>query len=203
MRISDGNNSLPSEHFEAMYRKSIDPWKYETSAYEQEKYQNTLAVLPRRRYQKAFEIGCSIGVLTKLLSIYCDELLAVDCSLSALQHAQKRCAGRSQVSFQQMSIPSDFPSSSFDLILLSEVGYYWSLDDLQLARECITHHLEPNGHLLLVHWALYSKDHLVSGDMVHDIFIHNSNDQLVHLLGKRIKSYGQCYRIDLFKKVLD
>src|SRR5689334_10003486 len=83
----NGNNSLPSERFEAMYRKSIDPWEYETSAYEQEKYQNTLAVLPQQRYQKAFEIGCSIGVLTKQLSLYCDELLAVDCSLSALQHA--------------------------------------------------------------------------------------------------------------------
>jgi SAM-dependent methyltransferase len=196
----NGNDSLSSEHFEAMYRKSIDPWEYKTSAYEQEKYRNTLAALPQRRYQKAFEIGCSIGVLTKQLSLYCDELLAVDCSLSALQHAQKRCAGLSQVSFQQMSIPSDFPSGSFDLILLSEVGYYWSLDDLQLARERITCHLEPNGHLLLVHWTLYSKDHLVSGDMVHDIFIHISNGRLMQLFEKRVESYGQRYRIDLLKK---
>jgi SAM-dependent methyltransferase len=196
----NGNDSLSSEHFEAMYRKSIDPWRYKTSAYEQEKYRNTLAALPQRRYQKAFEIGCSIGVLTKQLSLYCDELLAVDCSLSALQHAQKRCAGLSQVSFQQMSIPSDFPLGSFDLILLSEVGYYWSLDDLQLARERITCHLELNGHLLLVHWTLYSKDHLVSGDMVHDIFIHTSNSQLMQLFEKRVESCGQRYRIDLLKK---
>jgi hypothetical protein len=51
-----------------------------------------------------------------------------------------------------------------------------------------------------VHWTLYSKDHLVSGDMVHDIFIHTPDGQLMQLFEKRVESYGQRYRIDLLKK---
>ena len=53
------------------------PGNSRRAPYEREKYDATLAALPLR-VGSAFEIGCSIGVLTRRLSERCDRLLAVD-----------------------------------------------------------------------------------------------------------------------------
>ncbi len=91
-----------------------------------ENTQATLAALPREKYENAFEIGCSIGVLTEKLAEKCEKLLAVDVSEKAIEQAKKRCRNLSNVSFEKMHFPEEFPTDEFDLILVSEVGYYLS-----------------------------------------------------------------------------
>ncbi len=63
------SESLSTEYFDDLYQKNEDPWDFETSAYERDKYAATLAALPNAHYQNAFEIGCSIGVLTQQLAV--------------------------------------------------------------------------------------------------------------------------------------
>ncbi len=96
-------------------------------------------------------------------------------------------------------MPDQFPDEQFDLILVSEVGYYWSWDDLALAQRRIIEHLEPGGHLLLVHWTPYVADYPLTGDQVHDAFLSGASDGngLRHLVGSR----QQTYRLDLFERV--
>ncbi|MGB3300166.1 MAG: hypothetical protein WBA76_18035, partial [Phormidesmis sp.] len=53
--------TLSAGYFEDIYSKDPDPWDFETSEYEANKYQASLAALPGDRYQSAFEIGGSIG----------------------------------------------------------------------------------------------------------------------------------------------
>ena len=72
------NQTLNDRYFEDVYGANDDPWNFETSEYEHAKYARTLAALPRARYGRALEVGCSIGVLTWDLSERCDSLLAVD-----------------------------------------------------------------------------------------------------------------------------
>ena len=60
------------------------PWGFADRWYEQRKYALTVASLPRPRYRRAFEIGCSVGVLTALLGERCGELLAVDVAAAAV-----------------------------------------------------------------------------------------------------------------------
>ena len=62
------DDSLPQSYFDRIYQQNPDPWNFETSPYEAEKYRRTLAALPRKRYMRALEIGCSIGVLTSQLA---------------------------------------------------------------------------------------------------------------------------------------
>jgi predicted TPR repeat methyltransferase len=190
-------NSLPPSYFDNLYKENIDPWNFETSEYEASKYAATIAALPKARYRHAFEIGCSIGVLTKLLAERCDSLLSIDVSEIALAKAKERCADLSQVRFELMGIPQEFPADIFDLILVSEVGYYLSQSDLLLAQEKMIEHLEPGGNLLLVHWTLYAKDYPLSGDEVHETFIERTKLDLQHLGGRREAEY----RLDLFEKM--
>ena len=117
-------NTLPPEYFDQVYQANRDPWNFETSPYERTKYAATLAALPRPHYAEAFEIGCSLGVLSAQLAPRCGHLLAVDVSEAALAQARARCAGLPQVEIRLLRVPEEFPSQQFDLILLSEVGYY-------------------------------------------------------------------------------
>lgn len=190
-------NSLPPSYFDNLYSDNIDPWNFETSDYEASKYAATIAALPKARYHQAFEVGCSIGVLTQLLAEHCDSLLSIDVSELALARAKERCANSPQVRFELMSIPQEFPADIFDLVLLSEVGYYLSQADLLVAQQKIIEHLEPGGHLLLVHWTLYAKDYPLSGDEVHEAFIEGTESDLRHLGGRREEEY----RLDLFEKM--
>ena len=188
--------SLPPSYFDNLYHNNPDPWGFETSEYEASKYSATVAALPSR-YRAAFEIGCSIGVLTAHLAERCDSLLSVDVSEKAMGRAIQRCQHLPQVRFQLMRVPEEYPPNMFDLTLLSEVGYYWSWDDLKKAQQLIIEHLEPGGHLLLVHWTLYARDYPLSGDEVHDSFLLRSGSDLRHLSGRREEQY----RLDLFQRI--
>lgn len=190
-------NSLPPSYFDKLYSNDPDPWKFESSEYEANKYAATIAALPKKRYRSAFEIGGSIGVLTQKLAQRCDNLLSIDVSKLAQDKAIERCQNLPQVRFEIMSVPEQFPDEIFDLTLVSEVGYYWSWEDLRKAQQLMLEHLEPGGHLLLVHWTLYARDYPLSGDEVHDSFNELAPTKLRHLLGQKEEQY----RLDLFERV--
>ena len=88
----------------------------------------TLACLPEIHYSTAFEPGCSIGVLTSDLAARSDVVLSMD--LSALALASARETVPQNVQLRQGAVPADWPTESFELVLLSEVGYYLG------ARDC-------------------------------------------------------------------
>ena len=161
-------DSLPAAYFDGVYAADPDPWRFETSPYEAAKYADTVAALGGRRFDSAFEIGCSIGVLTRQLAGRCRRLLAVDVSEAALVAARRRCSGLPQVSFARMSVPSEFPAGPFDLIVMSEVGYYWSRPDLDRALHLSATALGAGGYLLLVHWTPAVADYPLRGDDVHE-----------------------------------
>lgn len=156
--------SLPADYFEQMFAGTPDPWGFETSPYEQAKYRHSIAALGGRHYRRAFEIGCANGVLTRQLSRCCDDLLAIDVSETALARARARCAGQTAVRFTRMGFPDEVPGgSAFDLIVLSEVAYYWDDTDLARAACKLLDLLAPGGDLLLVHW-VGETDYPQSGD---------------------------------------
>jgi len=190
--------SLPSTYFDAVYAASDDPWSFETSAYEAGKYEATLAALGGRHFARALEVGCSIGVLTTLLAPHCDELLAVDVSKAALARARARCAALQQVRFACLRVPDAFPPGRFDLVLTSEVAYYWSPADLERAADAIETCLVPGGLWLLVHWTPLVHDYPQTGDAVHDAIIRRSarSGALRHGQGQRHATY----RLDLFER---
>jgi SAM-dependent methyltransferase len=158
-------------YFDAMYRVP-DPWSFETSPYEQEKYDRTIAALPRPRYRRAFEPGCSIGVLTERLAGRVDELVAVDLHPGPLARARERLSGLEGVTVDRLAVPGQWPSGTFDLVVLSEIAYYFDDDDLDLLADRVHASLEPGGDLVLVHWR-GATDYPQSGDGVHDRWLRD------------------------------
>ena len=188
--------TLPSPYFEKIYQTNPDPWQFETSPYEREKYFASLAALPTPCYQHGFEVGGSIGVLTRLLAGRCLRLLSIDISPTAQRRARARCGDQPHVEFQIMQFPREKPGQTFDLIVLSEVGYYLSAADLLSAREWIIQALHPGGHLLLVHWTPFVEDYPLSGDEVHECFLEMTPTPLTRVYQAR----KERHRIDVLAR---
>lgn len=182
------------EYFSRLYQENEDPWGYESSEYEAEKYEASLRALPRQQYQNAFEIGCSVGVLTARLAPRCKKLLSVDLSATVLERARERCRRFPHVNFEVMSVVEEYPADLFDLTVLSEVGYYLEPEDLTALSEQITEHAAEHGHLLLVHWLAPVLDYPLRGDDVHEHFLSHSG---WHSL---LQLRNESYRLDVLER---
>jgi len=166
-----------------MYSRSADPWELETRWYEQRKYAITLALLPDQRYRHAFEPGCSVGVLTELLTQRCTRVTATDIAPAALQSASRRLSAaveRKQVTLRRASVDDSWPPGPFDLLVLSEVGYYLTPNTLRdvLDRECPR--LASSATVIASHWRHLVDDYLMSGDDVNEVVAATSG---LHLIG--------------------
>jgi len=188
--------TLPPEYFDGVYAANDDPWNFTSSEYEAGKYAVTLDSLPEKHYRNAFEIGCSIGVLTEKLATKCFQLLAVDVSEKALTQAKKRCENLPNVHLQMMRMPDEFPDETFDLILISEVGYYLAPKDWLTMMEKIFAHLTEAGQVALVHWTPHVHDYPQTGDAVHDSFAEYAGGEM-----RNLKSFrNEKYRLDIWGK---
>ena len=189
------SRSLEADYFEQMFEGTDDPWDLETSPYEQSKFTETVRALGGRSYGQGLEIGCAKGVLTQLLAPHCKKLLAVDVSVKALKAAKLRLEPQPNVEFERMVFPRERPENVFELVVLSEVAYYWDDDDLALAATWIAAHLEPGGDLLLVHWT-GETDYPQTGD--------EAAEKLLSMLAGEGSVIGKAdrekYRLDLWRK---
>ncbi len=168
--MTRASGTLPTTYFDALYASDPDPWKFATSPYEQEKYALTLAALPHAHYASALEVGCSIGVLTRALAQRCDRLLAVDVAEAPLMEAKRRCADLPSVRFEKMFAPSQWPGETFDLILLSEMIYYLSADDVGALASRVAQCLRAEADVVMVHWT-GATNYPLSGDEACGLFI--------------------------------
>ena len=158
---------VPDEYFDALYDRSPDPWQLADRWYERRKYAITMAMLPLPRYRHAYEAGCSVGVLTELLTTRCDHVTATDVAEAALAATAERleCAGRAaQVTLEQRSLDAAWPTTDFDLIVLSEVAYYLDAESLRavLDRECPL--LATGATVIVAHWRHPVEDYPLTGD---------------------------------------
>jgi protein-L-isoaspartate O-methyltransferase len=155
--------------FEEKYLQNADPWSFASSAYEQGRYDAIVHALEYRRYERAFEPGCSVGVLTSRLAAMCDRVEAMDISPTAVEHARERCRDLGNVHITCGALPEQTPRGEFDLSVLSEIGYYFEEEQLVFVAERLIQQLAFSGVLLAVHWLGTSQDHVLSGDCVHEV----------------------------------
>jgi SAM-dependent methyltransferase len=158
--------SYSRAYFEEIYDGDPDPWHFESSWYERRKYDVTVASLPAPRYHSAFEPGCSVGVLSALLADRCDRLLCTDIVPAALARATERLGEAPNVRLEQRAIPEEWPDEQFDLVVLSEIAYYFDRRSLLGIVERILATTTPGATVVAVHWRGRT-DYPLSGDEAH------------------------------------
>lgn len=189
--------SLDPDYFKKVYDANDDPWNFETSEYEARKYNATIQALPKTKYKNALEIGCSIGVLTKMLAEKCENLLSTDVSQIALDKAIERCKNINNITFLKAKFPEDLAQEKFDLVIVSEVAYYLSNEDWQIAMNKFLKIIPVNGHILLCHWLPEVHDYPQTGDQVHNSFAKFMDRKMKNVFNTREENY----RIDVWEKL--
>ena len=174
------DSTTSAEFFENKYRESTDPWDFARSDYERSRYAAILAALDKQSYRRAFEPGCSIGELTWRLAERCTHVDAMDISATAVAQAKNRCRHLANVTLHSGDLMHQTPDKVFDLIIFSEIGYYFEEDSLRKLGKMLVSRIPISGTLLAAHWLGTSKDHLLSGDRVHEILDRLPGLQLNH-----------------------
>jgi SAM-dependent methyltransferase len=184
--------SRSADHFRRIYASGPDPWGFASSPYEQAKYQRTIEALGGRRFASALEVGCSIGVLTRMLAGHCDRLLGIDVVPEPLAAARARCSDLPGISFAEMQVPGRWPDDRFDLIVFSEVLYFLDRTDIRRCADRALASIVPSATIILVNW-LGRSDDPCSGDEAADTFVEACTGRFQSIRVQRKVGY----RIDI------
>jgi SAM-dependent methyltransferase len=153
IRFSRSPNGRRRFEFEKLYAEDGDPWGYFSRPYEQEKYRHTLDfVLEHCGHASALEVGCSVGVFTKMLAPAFDSVLAIDISDEAVKLAANTVAADRNVEVRSGDfLALDTGGKTFDAIFFAEVLYY--IDDAQGPDVCdaLDRLLSERGVFVVVH----------------------------------------------------
>ena len=142
----------PLDYFEGMYADDPDPWGFDDRPYERRKQDLTIAALPAgRRFARAIEPGCANGTLTARLLDVCDEVIAFDPIASCVQRAGDRLHGTG-ATVRQGLLPEDWPDTTADLVVLSEVAYYLDAHAQRDLDERMARSMSDDAILIAVHW---------------------------------------------------
>ncbi|MGC1481622.1 MAG: SAM-dependent methyltransferase [Chthoniobacterales bacterium] len=165
--------SIAMENFERLHQRNEDPWGFRTRWYERRKRDLLTASLPRERFASGWEMGCSNGELAAALAPRCDRLLVSDCSARAVVLAAERLADEPNAAVEQRELPGDWPEERFDLIVMSEIGYFLSEADLECVVMKLRDSLTAEGVLIACHWRGPIEGYEIDGDETHATLRHN------------------------------
>ena len=187
-------SAYSESYFDALYNDNTDPWQYQTRWYEKRKRDICLAILPQSQYNNAIELGCGNGVLSELLAQRCQALVSIDGNQRAVQLAKERLAELSHVKVIQGVVPNrllnlkeaiieasplsnDTPTiePAFDLIVISEILYYLSPNDIDTVIAWTQQNLVIGGTLLCCHWRYAIDGFAMTGETVHQRLHHAFN----------------------------
>ncbi|MFD0780426.1 PIG-L family deacetylase [Microbacterium koreense] len=186
--------------FTDFYARHDDPWGFETRWYEHRKRDVLLATLPDRRYRRALELGCATGLTTARLAARCDEVAAVDVVEDALKRARAHVAEHapeSDVEFLRLQTPAQWPDGEYDLIVLSELAYYWTRDELAAAPRKMDAALSEDGVVVACHWRHPIRGCAMTGDDVHRALARHPG------WVRRIRHIEDDFVLDVFRKRSD
>ena len=95
---------------------------------------------------------------------------------------------------ESRAIPGSWPDEVFDLVVLSEVAYYFDAGTLRDILALIVRSTLPGAHVIGVHWR-GETDYPLTGDRAHELI--NANDQLRRI----VHHLEEEFTLDLWERV--
>jgi 2-polyprenyl-3-methyl-5-hydroxy-6-metoxy-1,4-benzoquinol methylase len=152
--------------FERLYLADPDPWNYRTSDYEDAKYRRVRdrAIAWRRASGAALEVGCSIGVFTRMLADCFEEVTAVDLSQEAINVARAHNLDAANLTFLRQDVRRLNLGRTFDVLFCAEVLYYLPRRAGPRVCDALDRHLTRDGVIVLVSGVLPGEESFLHFD---------------------------------------
>jgi SAM-dependent methyltransferase len=186
---------------ERFYSDAVDPYAFGSSPYEIGKYQHTIRLLSAARpYERALEIGAAESVFTEMLAPLCRSLTAIEMAEAAVVRARDRMERHTHVTVIHGALPNEMPDDMFDLIVASDILYYFPSDVLvQLIKE-FERRLNPDGTLFCLHY-LGDFGQTVHGSETHELLKRHTSLKQVHdETVSGVGPGGKGYIVTMFRK---
>jgi 2-polyprenyl-3-methyl-5-hydroxy-6-metoxy-1,4-benzoquinol methylase len=168
-------------HYEGVWAAG-DAWAFETSDYEQQRYDFQLEMLAPHRYGSTLEIGCGSGCFTRRIARVSDRVLALDIASAAVERARtqvERTARDRPIELRVANI-MDFDlraEGPWDLVVFSEtiycLGWLYPMFDIAMLAATLRDAVRPGGRLLLANTYGTNQDWLLRPwliDTYRDLF---------------------------------
>jgi predicted TPR repeat methyltransferase len=193
------------EGLDKLYASRPDPWGYLVPHYRYQrlKYAKLLAALPARPYLSALDIGCGLGVFTRMLSPFVDQVVGMELSGVAVRQAEALSSDYSNVHFAQatlLDLDAD-QRQPVDLVVLADILYYLSpLSETHLASivRSVEAVLKPDGILLLANHFFFDLD--PQSRLVRQIHRAFQKSHALHLLREERHPF---FLVSTFQKLGD
>lgn len=127
---------------------SHDAWNYTRNPYEKLRFDMVMDALMTIHAKKALEVGCAEGHLTRRLACHVEGLLACDIMAEAIDRAGAKCGDLKNVRFLRMDVRTDWPEEMFDLLVYSDVLYFFSRKEVKQVLQGSAQHVNVGGYLL-------------------------------------------------------
>lgn len=118
------------DELERMYKTLNDPWNFETSVYELNRFDLLLREVGKYPHDRVLEVGCGEGLFTSRLAMIARHVVAIDVSPTAVDRARRRCPDPTYV---VASLDEFATGEKFDLVICAETLYY--IKDVRRAIE--------------------------------------------------------------------
>ena len=154
------------EHYETFWSQG-DPWNFESSRLDQERFMRQLVLVNDRRYERVLDLGCGSGEFARLVSEIAAHVTALDIAPTAIEHARRVCAGRPNVELraENMMDYDVHAAGPWDLVVMSEaiycLGWLYPLFDVGWLMQELMRATREGGRLLLVNTLGKDGDYLL------------------------------------------
>jgi 2-polyprenyl-3-methyl-5-hydroxy-6-metoxy-1,4-benzoquinol methylase len=138
--------------FELLYLEHPDPWNYRCNPDEHSKYNHALACVLKWRKASGcvLEIGCSIGVFSKMLAAHFNEVTAIDVSTEALRAAAFYNLSNNNIQFVRGDLRWATHDRQYDAIICAEILYYIPEKHAERVCQQLDKCLAPDGVIVTV-----------------------------------------------------
>lgn len=183
-----------ASHFDAIYKRSPDPWDVRTSPYELGKRDAARALLGDARFEHALEAGCGEGCLAGDLLLHGQARRAtgIDQAEEIVERARK--SAPEGLRLVRGRLPDDLPEGPYDLVIFSELLYYLPERDLERLAALTRMQMVPGAAMLIVSYL---------GDTETPLDARAGADFFIALFGPELQPVSrrsaERFRIDLLR----
>jgi SAM-dependent methyltransferase len=142
------------EFSEGLWRRG-DVWEFDTSEFEQSRFERLIQVLEGARYPRVLELGCGAGQFTRRLARLADHIVAFDIAPSAIARARAAEADGTTIDYRvgnamDYGWRADVP---WDLVVMNDticyLGWLYPFFDVAWFASEIHAAVRPGGRFLL------------------------------------------------------